>query len=79
MATVYRIVEHDTLPGGDGLRAIHEVSCDEDGRLISFVGIPVEIVWNASDGNEACLLLLDRIREALNLPVLQASDFERRT
>jgi hypothetical protein len=58
------------------VHTIRGVGYDEDGRPINFGGIPVEIVWNAADGNEAGLLLFDRRREGFALSVLRASDFD---
>ncbi|MFM0454190.1 hypothetical protein PQR21_27730 [Paraburkholderia nemoris] len=77
MAAKYRIVEHHS-PGGERLRAVHEVSYDNAGRLSDFVGIPVEIVWDECDGDETGLRLLEQLREAFAFPVLQASDFARK-
>ncbi|WP_321948259.1 hypothetical protein [Paraburkholderia sp. J10-1] len=75
--TGFRIIEHPPRDGSEHLRAVHEVRYDEHGRPVSFVGIPVEIAWLVHDGDEAGVALLERVRQAFNLPVLKVSDFPR--
>lgn len=69
----YRVIEFAS-PDGDPWRAIHEVHYT-DGQPTSYSESPAAIGWTLSDGDGAPGRIIDRIREALLKPVLQAHDF----
>lgn len=77
----YRVIERITPlgdPSGtmDVYRAIHEVHYDSDGRPVGYSTTPATMGWDASEGEDAPLAILGRMRDALVKPVLTAQDFE---
>jgi hypothetical protein len=70
----YRVIafEHD----GETTHALHEVFYTADGRPDMYTKHPVGVIWDASEGNAAALVVLERMREALAKPVLTPRDFE---
>ncbi len=78
----YRVIERITPlgdPSGtmDVYRAIHEVHYDSDGRPVGYSTSPATIGWDASEGEDAPLAILGRMRDALVKPVLTAQDFQQ--
>lgn len=72
----YRVIEF-VAPDGETWRAIHEVHSDDDGNLTGYGEKPAPVMGEAVDGDIRGGLewTLDRMREALDKPVLRESDF----
>jgi hypothetical protein len=66
----YRVIE--TVHDGDVSRAIHEVHYD-NGVPISYTENPAGVAWETDDDEPR--RMLDRMREALDKPVLREADF----
>ena len=69
----YRVIERVTplkTPSGatDVYRAIHEVHYESDGRPVAYSEHPATIGWNPTEGDDAPLVILDRMHEALAKP-----------
>jgi hypothetical protein len=78
----YRVIELVTPlndPSGsiDMFRAIHEVHYDDDGCPVGYSATPATVGWDLSEGEDAPIAILDRMREALVKPVLTDRDFHR--
>ena len=74
----YRVMEFTVE--GETFRAIHEVHYDNDGKPKSYSEPASSVTADIFDGHVAGARgslewTLDRMREALDKPVLQASDF----
>jgi hypothetical protein len=69
----YRVMEFEA-PDGERYRAIHEVYY-RDGVPASYTENPATIGWAVSEGDQAALEALERMREALLKPVLVDEDF----
>jgi hypothetical protein len=67
----YRVIE--TGAGDETSRAIHEVHY-EDGVPVAYTENPAPIVWESDD--EEPKRVLERMREALDKPVLREEDFK---
>lgn len=66
----HRVIEHEA--DGEKWRAIHEVYYDDAGAPWAYTANPVGVTWNEDDDP---LVTLDRMRKALDAPVLRESDF----
>ncbi len=76
MSWDYRVIEF-VDPSGDLWRGIFEVFYDERGRPRQYSENPACVQSSDSDGNEKALeWVLDRMREALEKPVLVEQNFE---
>lgn len=69
----YRVIEIRS-PDGESYRAFHEVHYKR-GVPVSYSENPAVIGWDVSEGVEAPLQALERMREALEKPVLTDEDF----
>ena len=69
----YRVIEF-TEVDCDPLRQIHEVHYDANGKPETYSENPAVIMWDVSEKN-AALEILDKMKEALNKPVLFTTDF----
>lgn len=68
----YRVISFNRYEGS--WLAVHEVHY-RDGVPVMYSLGPAVILWNAEEGSEAGRRFLDRIREALDKPVLTERDF----
>lgn len=76
MSWNYRVIEFIDPSTNEPWRAIHEVHYDDSGRASSYSESPAVVVSVDPAGEPAALSwVLDRMREALNRPVLVESDF----
>lgn len=69
----YRVIEFVT-EGGEIWRSIHEVHYVE-GVPMAYSERPAPIMWEKDDGEDAALVTLEQMREALSRPVLGEIDF----
>jgi len=69
----YRVIEFP-CQGGETYRTIHEVHYS-NGIPVARSGPAAEVSWDTGEGDEAGLLILDRMRDAIHKPALVASDF----
>ena len=74
----YRVIEF-VAPDGEEWRAIHEVHTDDDGGLIGYGEEPAPVMGSAGDGDMRGSMewTLDRMREALDKPILIERDFQK--
>lgn len=70
----HRIIEF-VDPDGSVWRAIHEVHY-ADGKPIAYGERPAIVEWDEDEGNHAAILTLERMRKAIDKPVLVERDFE---
>jgi hypothetical protein len=68
----YRVIE--TVHDGQICRAIHEVHY-ENGKPVAYVENAAGVAWETDDGEPR--RVLDRMREALDKPVLRPADFQK--
>lgn len=78
----YRVMEFES-PDGERWRTIHEVHYDDDGNLNSYAEDAAPVMANLDDvylhGKQqrgGIEWTLDRMREALDRPVLTPADFD---
>jgi len=69
----YRVIEF-TAVDCDPFRQIHEVHYDDNGKPQAYSENPAVLMWDASE-KKAALEILDKMKEALNKPVLITTDF----
>jgi len=74
MAWNYRVIEF-TDPAHGPWRAIHEVYYDALGAPSSYARNPAVITWEPDQDSDAPARVLERMRRALEMPVLAESDF----
>lgn len=60
----YRVMIHPDVKGDEVYQAIHEVYYDDDGKVTGWTDSPISV------GGEDVAWVLDRMREALEKPVL---------
>lgn len=71
----YRVMEFPPERDDESpIRAIHEVYYRDDGQPRAYTVNPADVTSEGL-GNEGLALVLDRMREALDKPVLRPSDF----
>ena len=70
----YRVIEFMCPVDKEPWRAIHEVYYDEDGKPCLYTEKPAEVSSSEADGFDLSVVL-DRMRLALELPVLVERDF----
>lgn len=76
MSWNYRVIEFICPVSTERWQAIHEVHYDSEGRPISYSEGAACVISSDDGGNEAGLAwVLDRMREALDKPVLVERDF----
>ncbi len=68
----YRVMSFND--GEDAWQAIHEVQYLGDVPVMFSLG-PVVVLWNSEEDGEAGRRCVERMREALDKPVLTPSDF----
>ncbi len=72
----YRVIEFVDPKEGQW-RAIHEVYYDDNGKPEGYTAIPAQLLAFHDSGESRDLRwILDRMREALDRPVLTERDFE---
>lgn len=69
----YRVMEFNTPDGS--WRAIHEVHYDDEGRPRAYTENPTQLVWEVDEGDGSPKTTIERLREALDKPVLTPADF----
>ena len=69
----YRVIEF-VESNGDQFRQIHEVHYDANDKPKAYSEAPAVIMWDVSEEN-AAIEILEKMKEALNKPVLIKSDF----
>jgi len=69
----YRVIEFSNVDS-DPFRQIHEVHYDANGKPEAYSESPAAIMWDVSEENLA-LEILEKMKEALNKPVLLITDF----
>ncbi len=76
MSWNYRVIEFVCPMSNETWQAIHEVFYDEHGMPESYGEDPASVTSSDSNGNQADLgWVLDKMREALDKPVLVERDF----
>lgn len=82
MSWNYRVIEFVDPHTNEPWRGIFEVYYDDEGRPNGYTEDPSDVVSHDEGGNEAkggLAWVLDRMREALDKPVLVERDFFRNT
>ena len=70
----YRIVEFDGGQGEPAWRELREVFYDDSGQPSAY-GAVGQVVWDAEDDVQVPNAILERMRAALDKPILHARDF----
>lgn len=71
----YRVMEFES-PDGYKWRSFHEVHYENDVPVL-YTENPTGLQWDVNeDGTDGSLIILDRLREALDKPVLTQRDFD---
>lgn len=71
----YRVIEFAADGDEPAWRELREVYYDDAGNPSAY-GAVAQVVWSVEEDSETPLSLLERMREALGKPVLEARDFE---
>lgn len=70
----YRIVEFDGGHGEPAWRELREVFYDDAGQPIAYGGVG-QVAWDAEEDSQVPYSILERMRSALDKPILYARDF----
>jgi hypothetical protein len=71
----YRVIEFPAVQDEPARRELREVYYDDAGRPCAY-GAPAQVLWDDEEDPATPYSILQRMREALDKPVLDARDFE---
>ncbi len=72
----YRIIEF-VEKNGDAYQSIHEVHYNKEGNPYGYAEGGAIVQWDVDEADQAPISILDKMRKAIDLPVLLESDFYR--